>query len=80
MTWENGWPIINPGKGIIEDHVKAPDLPTFFAKKEACHEDFDHIAQNGLPKHFMYLRNPIEENYDFSQNGVLSLRCGKDLL
>lgn len=80
MTWENGWPIINPGKGIVEDYVKAPDLPTFFAKKEACREDFDHIAQNGLPKHFMYLRNPIEENYDFSKNGVLSLRCGKDLL
>ena len=80
MTWENGWPIINPGKGIIEDHVNAPDLPTFFAKKEACREDFDHIAQKGLPKHFMYLRNPIQENYDLSKNGVLSLRCGKDLL
>lgn len=80
MTWENGWPIINPGKGIVEDRVNAPNLPTFFAKKEAFREDFDHIAEKGLPKHFMFLRNPIEENYDLSKNGSLSLRCGKDLL
>lgn len=78
FTWENGWPVINPGKGIIEDTVAAPDLPLFFAKEIPSKEDFN---KEELPLHFMYLRNPIEENYSlFNRKGFLSMKCGKDLL
>ena len=27
VTWEEGWPLINPGKGIVEDTVEYPNLP-----------------------------------------------------
>lgn len=78
FVWENGWPVINPGKGIIEDTVEAPDLPLYYAKEVPSREEFDG---DDLPLHFMYLRNPIEENYSLSdKKGYLSMKCGKDLL
>ncbi len=78
FSWDGDWPVINPGKGIVEDTVQAPDLPLFFAPPVPAKEDFNTKT---LPMHFMYLRNPIEENYSFDQKpGYLSMKCGKDLL
>lgn len=78
FTWENGWPVINPGKGIIEDTVKAPDLPLALTSEIPAKEDFNG---NELPLHLMYLRNPVAENYSLSRRkGFLSLRCAGDLL
>lgn len=78
FIWENGWPVINPGKGIVEDTVKAPDLPLFLAEKVPAREDFDGEK---LPPHFMYLRNPVDGNYSLSRKkGALSMKCAPDLL
>lgn len=78
FTWENDWPVINPGKGIVEDFVETPDLPFFFAKPVPFREDFDTTE---LPLHFMYLRNPIQENYSLElKPGCLSLKCAEDVL
>ncbi len=78
FCWENGWPVINPGKGIVEDTVEAPKLPLSLFPEVPAREDFDGKS---LPPHFMYLRNPIRENYSLSRvKGALSLRCGRDLL
>ena len=32
FRWEDGWPVVNPGKGIVEDTVTAPDLPCCHSK------------------------------------------------
>ncbi len=78
FIWENGWPLINPGKGIVEDRVPAPDLPLSINRPVPARTDFDDEA---LPLHLMYLRNPVTEDYSLSmKKGYLSMRCGKDLL
>lgn len=78
FTWENGWPVINPGKGIVEDTVKAPDLPLALTKEIPGREDFN---EDKLPLHFMYLRNPVCENYSLTdKKGFLCMKCGQDLL
>lgn len=63
MTWENGWPLINPGKAIVEDTVPAPNLP------ECEYEpvpDFDDFNYDTLPFHYMYVRNPKPEMYSLT--------------
>lgn len=78
FCWEDGWPVINPGKGIVEDTVKAPDLPLAITKDVPSKEDFDGST---LPMHMMYLRNPVPENYSLTaKKGYLSMRCGKDTI
>lgn len=78
FIWENGWPVINPGKGIVEDTVKAPDLPLFLVPEIPAKEDFN---SDELPLHLMYLRNPIPENYSLiNKKGYLSMKCGEDVI
>lgn len=78
FCWEDGWPVINPGKGIVESSVKAPALPLSLTRQIPAKEDFD---TDSLPPHMMYLRNPVRENYSLTQKqGFLSLRCGSDVI
>ena len=78
FTWEGDWPVINPGKGIVENEYVAPDLPLFLPPRVKEKEDFDC---DELPLHVMYLRNPIEDNYSLDKKeSCLSLKCWKDLL
>ncbi len=78
FEWENGWPLINPGKGIIENTVKAPDLPLFLPPEVPGREDFN---RESLPLHMMYLRNPVQENYSLTKKpGYLALKCSEDIL
>lgn len=78
FRWEDGWPVINPGKGIVEHTGTAPDLPLFITPGVPAREDFDG---NTLPLHMMYLRNPVRENYSLSsRKGYLSVRCAKDTI
>lgn len=78
FIWENGWPVINPGKGIVEDTVLSPNLPSFEAAAVPDTEDFDTET---LPCHFMYLRNPDMEMYSLTANpGHLRLTLGPDTL
>lgn len=78
FTWEDGWPVINPGKGIIEDTVAAPNLPEFSASQPKEKEDFDCDT---LPLHFMYLRNPDLNNYSLNEKpGYLRMKLAKETL
>lgn len=76
VSWEDGWPVINPGKGILEDTVEGPDLPTFTAEVIPEKEDFD---DNKLPYRFLYLRNPKMENYSlYHRKGYLRMRLAPE--
>lgn len=78
FTWEDGWPVINPGKGIVEDTGIAPNLPLFLPSRPNTKIDFD---KKTIPLHLMYLRNPIEENYSFDKKeSCYSLKCASDVL
>ncbi len=78
FTWENGWPIINPGKGILEDTVTTPNLPTGTVDQVPSREDFDCTD---LPMNFMYLRNPKTENYSLtSRPGYMEIKLDADTI
>ena len=63
MEWEGDWPIVNPFVGKIEDTFEAPDLPAYPVKEVPETEDFN---ESKLSPHFLYLRNPIEDNYSLT--------------
>lgn len=72
VTWENGWPVVNKGIGLIEDTVEVPELPPAPTEVIPEKEDFDC---NNLPFHFIYLRNPELSNYSLShRKGYLRIK------
>lgn len=78
FIWENGWPVINPGKGIIEDTFTLPNLPSCSVDPVPAKEDFDCTD---LPMNFLFLRNPKEENYSLvNRPGFLEVTLDADTL
>ncbi len=78
FVWENGWPVINPGKGILEDTFVLPDLPFSTVDPVPTKEDFDC---SDLPMNFLFLRNPKEENYSLTNRpGFLEMIPDADVL
>lgn len=63
FTWENGWPLINPGKGIVEEQFTRPDLPASKPKFECKRDDFEYDI---LPYEYMFVRNPDMNMYSLS--------------
>lgn len=64
VTWEDGWPVVNYGIGVIESQFTPPDLPAFSCPALPVKEDF--IVET-LPLHFLYLRNPNTDNYSLTE-------------
>ncbi|MBH1941130.1 glycoside hydrolase family 43 protein [Mobilitalea sibirica] len=72
LIWEQGWPVINPGIGLLEDTVQIPDLTPAPVDEIPVREDFDG---EHLPYRFVYLRNPNWENYSLSKRkGYLRMK------
>lgn len=60
VKWEDGWPVVNPGEGrlLTEAPHLLPLVPT------------EKVSQLAIAKDnpaFLYLRNPIEENYRWNE-------------
>ncbi len=64
MKWEDGWPVINPGRGMVEDEFPIPKLPYWEPIKVKEWEDFNSSC---LPYHFMYSRNPDMIKYSLEE-------------
>lgn len=78
FTWEDGWPVVNPGKGILEEVFTTPNLPSTPVKPVPACEDFKCTE---LPLHFMYLRNPKMENYSLEEKeSHLALKLAPDII
>ena len=78
FIWEDGWPVVNPGKGIIEDSFAIPNLPSCSVDPVPAKEDFDCTD---LPMNFLFLRNPKEENYSLvNRPGFLEMTLDTDTL
>lgn len=76
FVWENGWPVINPGIGLLEDTVQRPNLLICPVDNIPETEDFN---QNQLPLRFLYLRNPKLSNYDLkSRPGYLNMKLAPE--
>ena len=78
FIWEDGWPVVNPAKGILEETFTAPNLPADDEWPVPAREDFD---DGKIPMHFLYLRNPQQENYSTTAKaGYLQMKLSPDLL
>ena len=76
VTWENGWPVINKGIGLIEDTVQVPNLKMVPTDPVPELEDFNDIK---LPYHFLHLRNPKFENYSLQERvGYLRMKLAPE--
>lgn len=76
VTWEDSWPLINLGVGLLEDTVEVPNLTPAPTESVPEREDFD---EDKLPFRFLYLRNPIMENYSLSERkGYLRMKMSPE--
>ncbi len=72
FTWEDGWPLINPGKAIIEETGIAPNLPE---SEKVVLPECDSFDYDTLPLHYMYVRNPDMSKYSLTERaGFLRLK------
>jgi len=73
VTWEeNAWPVVN-GKGWVDidmRHVKT--LPQVLMPQQANHVDFKNGRKLGFE--WIYINNPVEQNYSYANN-QLQLRA-----
>ncbi|HKL99049.1 MAG TPA: glycoside hydrolase family 43 protein [Mobilitalea sp.] len=78
VTWENGWPVMNKGIGLVEREINMPNLtPAPVAELPDTH-DFEC---DRLPLHFIYLRNPNMENYSLDvRKGFLRIKLAPEKL
>lgn len=85
VVWENGWPVVNPGVGILTEEVEI-DLPEWIPAKDnaldttgSCvpgsSRTYDFTAMEKLGCEFLMLRNPGEDMYALDGEGLkLSFR------
>ncbi len=70
VNWENGWPVINKGKGILQT---SEELNIIEHKKEIKDNCF-HFYGDKLDYRFLFLRNPSENLYSLNKRkGALRL-------
>lgn len=70
VTWEEGWPIVNPGIGQLEKEIEI-DLEPDYMEEES---DTYHFYRKKLDHRLMLLRNPKENIYSLSErNGYLRM-------
>ena len=91
VEWKDGWPIVNGGRPISVE-MEGPDTPFVcvsegWAKQSdyRFEESFAELSESDgghgevkLPARWVFLRNPVEENYRL--DGGLLLRAGEDML
>lgn len=77
VSWEEDWPVINPGVGKLEEAVELPGTPDRVMPKTRSW----HFYREKLPYGFMRLRNPKEERYTLKEReGSLRIYAGKETL
>ncbi len=72
VTWENDWPVVNPGIGKIQFEEKKPNLPAFAAQKESTFDDFN---TDSLQFYWNFIRTPQADFWSFkNKKGYLALQ------
>ncbi|WP_373232966.1 glycoside hydrolase family 43 protein [Cohnella sp.] len=73
ISWEDGWPIVNPGKGIVELALPRPSLP---GRRWSTLPTCDHFDGETLDYRWNFLRTPRGDFWSLQARpeGGLSLR------
>ncbi|WP_379160609.1 glycoside hydrolase family 43 protein [Paenibacillus sp. sgz5001063] len=78
VSWENEWPVVNPGKGVLELEAAAPDLPETKWPELPVRDDFD---DRELAPVWNFLRTPRGGFWSLAeQPGVLRLQLKPERL
>jgi len=72
VKWEKEWPVVNPGKGVVEAEGQAPSLPACPWPNDPIRDDFDGEQLGDV---WNTLRTPREAFYSLTDRpGYLRLR------
>lgn len=78
VSWENEWPVVNPGKGVVEFETAAPDLPEQKWPQSPARDDF---TDGELALIWNFLRTPRGEFWSLSSHpGYLRLQLKPERL
>lgn len=84
VEWQNGWPVVNPGAGILTDTVEI-HLPEWKPQEDktsytcrtgakncvpGSNRGYDFTQMKELGDEFLFLRNPAEDMYHFAEEGL----------
>ncbi|SFF16993.1 alpha-N-arabinofuranosidase [Paenibacillus algorifonticola] len=76
VVWEREWPVVNPGKGILEQEALAPNLPETPWPQLPARDDFD---QPELSPIWNFLRTPRGDFWSLTEKpGSLRLKLKPD--
>lgn len=93
VIWEDDWPVVNPGVGMLEDKV-AINLPAWDPLKDSTSytyrthnkttipgtdKAYDFAAMKELGDEFLFLRNYPADMYSLTDNG-LALKCRRETI
>ena len=78
FIWEDGWPVVNPGKGIVEEVGIAPNLvEQRWPSEPAC----DHFDGGTLRFDWSFIRTPRDQFWSLDERpGWLRLRARKETM
>jgi len=80
VSWEDGWPVVNYGIGLVRETERLPDLvPT---SGTVC-TSYDFGKTPDFPMNMMFLRNPVTEDYVLKNEGPdsgLHIRLNKNAI
>lgn len=77
VIWEEGWPVVNPGSGVLEIEQEHELLEYAVESKESCY----HFYEKELDNTWVFLRNPSENLYSLTEReGCLRLYLKKQSL
>lgn len=78
VSWENEWPVVNPGKGVVEFETAAPDLPEQSWPQSSVRDEF---TDKELALTWNFLRTPRGSFWSLSQRpGYLRLQLKPEAL
>jgi alpha-N-arabinofuranosidase len=78
VVWENGWPVIGPGAGRLEDTLEIP-LPEYRFGKEVSLQDHFTFHEDTLDDRFLGITKRNGSMYSLKERkGFLRLYTGKD--
>lgn len=80
VTWENDWPVINPGIGKLEEQVEIPFEEYRFGKEEGGHDHF-HFYEEALDDRLLGIMKRNADMYSLSERrGFLRLYTKKEVI
>lgn len=78
VEWEDDWPVVNPGVGMLEELVEIPGETKKDSKKTDEAEKVYYFREKKLPLEFVMLRNPLDGEITLDKrDGYLRLKMGQ---